>query len=273
MSNTEWSSNLTSLAKTLEETNRRFKLNIQEWRDYLVYLSLLPEIIFRKYQFIPGSLDEIRGSRNFDWNYATLAKWLDYLVPGDKPLDPDLFFTNRVELKPRADLSKAVLDLAVELYPRREELQVANSPTDIWFAWEVQLCNEALLRCGLITGKPVVISKDPWAKGIRDTVFFLENAATLEPNYKNSTKEPAFTSLLIIAAVTAKESQSFRYSDAYCKFQKKARAWSRAVRGGNSNYSFPCFENGQKLPSGRNARREARRVSSGFVTESLQKQS
>ena len=261
------------MLERLEAANKRAKSNTKEWDDYLLYLAILPEFICKAYQFIPGTPDEKKSLRSWEWHYSVLAQWMGYLA-GNKPLDPDLFFTpQKLKLKPRAEISKAVLDLAIELLPRRAELQeVFQRPVDMWFAWEVQSCEEVLLDSGLITGCPGSgsTSKDSFRKIMCEHADLLADAENYKPELSSdsdSESATAFELLISSSVAEARDNKHFLYSKAFTNYQRKVRAWGRAVRI-EGDFGDSLLQDGKFLPTGRNAQRSKNK---GFVTKSLPK--
>lgn len=258
----------------LRQIEERFKSGELDWTTYLFGLSRLPEVILWSYQFVPKTEDEYREAEKLRLNYITLAHWMDWLVPGDKALPPGLFFTDKVKFKPLAQLSKAFLDLAVELYPRSAELQESfPNPISILFSWEYQSLQNSILDSGLLGKKATYFTKSRWAEDMKALVDWLENVENWKPQPKISSRFQdkkmsleAGEGLLILAALEAKQDSNFRRCDAYRNFQSKLTSWKVAVRT-NPELTASRFSNGKLLPSGRNAERKARHTSKGFVTK------
>lgn len=258
----------------LKEIEERFKRSELNWTAYLFGLSRLPEIILWSYQFVPKTEDEHKEVKKLRLNYITLAHWMGWLIPGDKALPPELFFTDKVKFKPLAQLSKAFLDLAVELYPRSAELQESfPSPISILFAWEYQSLENSILDSGFLGGKATYFTKSRWAEDMRDIVYWLENVENwkLQPKISGHFQDrkmslEAGEGLLLLAALEARQDSSFRRCDAYRNFQSKLTSWKVAVRT-NPELTASRFSDGKLLPSGRNAERKPRHTSKGFVTK------
>lgn len=245
----------------LERTNRRFRNKSQTWQDYLLYLGILPRVIFTRYQIVPSTEDESDELVRLLSHYQTLAQWLDFLRPGDKPMDPDLFFTDKLKLKKRAELSTAILDLAIQLQPLREELQLPSlrTPTDIWFAVECDLCEEGILGSGVIVGQGIqASSKEDVLLHCREAEQFLKNVNVnkwpLEGQPLTGSEPLDLALLLTIAALEAKDNPAFRLSTAYQTISARIRKFGYLIRE-TENLNSSCFENGEKLPSGRKASR------------------
>ncbi|MBW4620428.1 MAG: hypothetical protein KME17_13885 [Cyanosarcina radialis HA8281-LM2] len=119
--------------------------------DYLLHLLMQPEIILGKNCFVPGTLEEKGAILNYIGCHVIYLQLLRWLLLESKPQDINLSEVENVYLA-SARLSKAVLDLANELYPRFKQLQVNQSALELWFIWECQRCEKAILDSGLITG-------------------------------------------------------------------------------------------------------------------------
>jgi hypothetical protein len=261
---------LVPLMTGLQAATNSFRNKCQTWQDYLFLLGILPRLIFRRYSIVPSTEDESIELKKLLSNYAALSQWLYYLSSGDKPIDPDLIFTDKFQVKPRASLSKAILDLAIELQPRREELQTSllRTPTDIWFSVECHLCDQALVQSGVITGQGTsASSKERMINNMRTVVLWLEDVEKWQPDKEVSSEVPlTLDMLLTFAALEAKENTGFRLSLAYQQICKKMCTFGNLVRS-DSQFQTSCFQDGSRLPSGRSSKRSI----SSFVTKKLPK--
>lgn len=225
-----------------------------ENEDYVYRLKMLPKNILDGYGFTPGTPDEKAHYKETLKLYATLSEWMDYFK-GTKALDSELFFTDKVILKPRADFSRSVLNLAVELLPRCPELQENYSkPEDVWLDWELQALDTHFWTSGFLGGKATIRpSKEQMAKVNRDRANNLENN-TLDWS-KASTQELRLNAgLFVLADYVAREDKDFRCSAVFRDYTKQHRAWGKAVRSPILEYR--TFEDGKLLPGGRNAKRK-----------------
>ena len=249
---------------------------VLSWSQHLVILKYLPELILRHYQFLPSTPDEKKKVCGLKFKHATLAQWLDYLVPGDKSLDPDLFFTNKIKFKARAEQSKAVLDLAVELLPRVGALQeYFATPADVWFAWEVDILNRAMLKSGLLTGVPALDVSKERVEGFNKELDKLTNelwklkklqeTSESNPLTKSSESSNGSAAELVLSwtALIAAEDTSFSSSVAFRNFRRKSTAWFRYFRR-DDDFQISLLENGKELPTGRNRPRTPKKVK-GFM--------
>jgi hypothetical protein len=234
-----------------------------QWTDYLALYRMLPDLALKRqgFEHCLTNLGQISGYEKFMTQYGTIADWLEYLNPGDKPIPSELMFSSKVKEKPRADLSMSVLNLAVELLPRCPEFQERHStPASVWFAWEVAALDGALMANGLATGQPAkaaLKSKDAAYKGLRDAANWLESADQLVVSSGQELTDMV-DALPIFAAICAKDDPTFRRSSAYKEFHSNLSKMGRAIR---QHGTATSFMNGAELPSGRSAPR----TSKGFA--------
>ncbi len=126
----------------------------RDWQDYILYLGILPKLVLTDrldLDFEPTNDAEATVWSMILLNYTVKAQWMDFLVPGNKPQIEELNSDFASPLKAVADLSKAVLNLCVELYTRVPELQEFDCPSEIWFVWECEKCFELIVSSGLIS--------------------------------------------------------------------------------------------------------------------------
>lgn len=259
----------TELAAILD----RFQKQIPTWQDYLSFLGMLPEFIKLKYNFEPVTKDQVEEYGRLLWLQTTQAEWLDYLVtksqassPEEVPIPSDLADPNKAVVEVRAKLSKAVLDLARYTFKHVEELKTARRPTpeSIWFSWEVQSFENIVLDSGLITGQAKEReSKETVGARYRMLAKVLETAnpiASPLPSLETKKLIGDLEALICFAYKKAVTDIDFRNNSAYTAFPRALRAWSRECRK-DSSWILAQFENGERLPTGRNAKREPNRVS------------
>lgn len=239
---------------------RRFKQNTQQWDDYLVALAVLPISVCSKYQFRPGENDEFTELNKLRLNYINKAQLIDYLVPANKPFNYNLFFDSNKGQNSDVNLSKAFFGLVKQIFPRVPELQVYGREEDVWLAWEFKSLEYAMLTSGILTGKPKPFNKKAFQKTFRELANFLETADSWKPEFnaiEDKCEFDAGEAVYAFAALEAQKDPSFYDCNAYKQFIKKLRAWGRI--------SSPCFkverfEKARRMPTGRNAPREPRRV-------------
>lgn len=254
------SANDTRFLEVLKEVGRRFEQNTQQWDDYLVSLAVLPICVCWKYQFRPGENDEFTELNKLRQNYINKARLIDYLVPANKPFNYNLFLDSKEGQNPDANLSKAFLGLVKELFPKVPDLQVYGREEDVWIAWEFQHLEYSMLTSGILTGKPKPFNKKVSQQTIRELASFLENADSWKPDFntiENEGELDAGEAVYTFAALEAQKNPSFYDCNAYKQFIKKLRAWGRIT---SPSYTVERFENGKRVPTGRNASREPRRV-------------
>ncbi|MBD2066220.1 hypothetical protein H6F93_01530 [Leptolyngbya sp. FACHB-671] len=267
----------TELPKILE----RFQNQSPTWQDYLFFLSMLPEFIRFKWSFEPGTEDEMDEFGKLLCLQTAQAEWLDYLVAQSQaadseqiPIPPKPIYSAEAKVEVRAELSKAVLDLAHFTFERVALLKTANRPTpeSVWFAWEVQNFENMLWHSGLITGqasnRESKVTVDTNCRAIAK-ILETANPRTLPLSTTNANHADDLLgdleALLCFAYAEAADDVYFRNSRAYVGFQRALRAWGRECRT-NSLWILPQFENGKRLPTGRKAKRRPNRVGSDFVT-------
>ncbi|MBD1862328.1 MULTISPECIES: hypothetical protein [Trichocoleus] len=258
----------------------RFQNQIPTWQDYLFFLGMLPEFTRLKWSFEPGTEDEVDEFGRLFWLQSALAEWVDYLVTKSQspdsegvPVPSDLRNSEKVVVKVRAELSKAVLDLARFTFDRVSHLKTANRPTpeSVWFAWEVQSFEDMVLHSGLITGQATKReSKETVNARCQEIAKILEAAnprtlllSTAKVDYADELLGD-LEALLCFAYAEAVSDIYFRNSREYIGFQRALRAWSRECRS-HSFWILPQFENGKRLPTGRKAKRDPKQVNSQNV--------
>lgn len=268
----------TELSAILE----RFERQIPTWQDYLCFLAVLPDFFLRlQWNFKPGTEDEIDEYGRLLWLHDAKAEWLDYLETKSQSsnsegisVPPDLANSEKAVVEVRAKLSKAVLDLARTTFERVPDiLRTPNRPTpeSIWFAWEVQNFENMVWHSGLITGQATKReSKEFVDARCRELAKVLEraNPKTLPANIDADYADELLTdleALLCAAYAEAVDDICFRNSRSYIGFQRALRAWSRECRN-HSFWILSQFENGRRLPGGRNAKRDPNRVGPNNVT-------
>jgi hypothetical protein len=233
------------------------------WNDYLMYLRVLPGMLMAQ-KLNPVHLDQIYGYVEWSWEYIVLFEWLRWMVPGDQSMPTDLFDTDKIMHKPRAEFSKSILDLCIELYPRSAVLQDEfSTPVEAWFVYEASILSEAIEASGILGSTPNPVSRH-WSKddsylACREVASWMESADRLHPLPTPTETVPFNQALLSIAAATAATDDGFRLSKAYRGFHNQLRVYGRLIRktpGGR----FPVFSNGSLLPSGRNRHRKHRKI-------------
>ena len=259
----------------MQEMLDRFQTQTQTWQDYLFFLSMLPEFVRLKWGFEPGTADEIEECGRLLWLQSTQAAWLDHLVtkeqapePKQVPVPMNLAETEAAVVEVRAQLSKAVLDLARATFQQVPFLKTTNRPTpeSLWFAWEVQNFENMVWHSGLVTGQATNWeSKETVDARCRTIAKILEEANPRKSFPSTMQTENAdellgnLEALLCSAYTEAVNDPYFKHSRAYVGFQKALRAWSRECRT-KAFWILPQFENGKRLPTGRNTKREPREV-------------
>lgn len=228
----------------------------EDIREYIELLKQLPCKILENYSFLPQLRDEKKFIGHLAKNYAVLANWMKYLLLYTySSLDLELYFSQKIALKPRAELSKSILDIAIELLPRCQELQENfRNPADIWLHWELQILDNYFFSSGLLTGKPIKQpSKENMARVARAVASFLEGESRewTSPTVQNFRLNVA---IILLAERTSRDDYTFRISRAYREYIKKTRSYAKAIRSGDT--AFLLIEDGKILPSGRNAKRK-----------------
>ncbi|MBD1825685.1 hypothetical protein H6F51_24770 [Cyanobacteria bacterium FACHB-DQ100] len=256
-------------ADSFEQVVERWRNKTAVWDDYLVLIRFLPEMLLYRYGFEQCLChpDQIAAySGHMKW-YRSLSEWLSYLVPGDKKIPAELLFSDEIRVKPRAELSKAVLNLAIQLLPRSAELQQDfSTPADLWFIWESSILDADIFMSGLATGNAsegIQLSNTDSYKVMQQTAQWLESADSLQPSKDHRVSLPLSEALIGISALTASKDETFRLSKEYQAFQRELKRWGRTIRN-TSGYNQMAFRNGQLLPSGKKAPRTAKRVGKGF---------
>lgn len=243
-----------------------------EWSEHLVLFEDLPGLILNCYKFLPSTTDEKKKVRELKFKYATIAQWLDFLIPGDNPLNIDLFSLEKIKFKTYAEESKAVLNLAVELFPRVEALrEYFATPSHVWFAWEVDILNRSMLKSGLLTGEPARDVSKEKLEGFKEKMNeliqelgklkllrFASDSGHISDSSKFS-KGSAVELIICWTGIVAAEDSSFRNSSAYSDFCRKSTTHLRNLRR-NKDFQISLLENGKELPEGRNRPREAKKV-------------
>ena len=244
--------------------------NRWHWRNILVVIKYLPELILERYQFVASSPDEKDYVKEKKWAYTTLSEWLDILVPGDNPPNPDLLFTSKVQLKLKAEASRATLNLLIEMFQRRGDIfkKYHGTPALFLLALEADILERSMLASGFLTGSPTLFNKQD-CEGFNKNLDLLISLIEKTPN----THVPAGTAncralefVIGWTAITAAEDTKFRYSKVFREFQA---ASSKELRDVRRTGELGFLENGKFLPTGRNRPRCARKKV-GFVKESLQ---
>ncbi|MBN8563450.1 MAG: hypothetical protein J0L70_23210 [Leptolyngbya sp. UWPOB_LEPTO1] len=256
-------------ADSFGQSVARWRNKTAEWDDYLVLIRFLPEILLYRYGFeqCVCHTDQIAVyDGTMKW-YRSLSEWLRYLNPGDKEIPAELLFSDEVRVKPRAELSKVVLDLAVQLLPRSAELQQDfKTPADLWFAWEASILDADFFVSGLATGnasEEIRHSNTDSYKVMQHTARWLESANSIRASKDHHVSLPLSEALLGISALTASKDETFRFSKAYQAFQRELKRWGRTIRN-TPGFNQTVFRNGQLLPSGKKAPRKAKKVGKGF---------
>jgi hypothetical protein len=237
------------LEKAYLRADKRCREGIAEWKDYLLLLRLLPHIIIAiRYQFLPATKDEEDFIIRVKTTYSTLSDWIGYLVTGDEPPNFELFFTDSIKSKPRAELSIAVLNLAIELFPRCEELQERfTSPADCWFGFEVQAFDAAILESGLVTGIGLISgSKEAFNDNFLDLSEWFSGKRELKAMERSS----AVGCLVSNARAMGIKDSTFRKSKAFIDFEEEL--YKQMLRYDKGNQAT-AFENGVPLPKGQHA--------------------
>jgi hypothetical protein len=237
------------------------------WEYYLSDFRDLPDRICSKYSFLPGTKDEKAVYKDIVWMYKGLYEWLYDLIPGNKPVNPDLIFSNKVVLKLRAELSKSVFELATELRLRDSSFQEQfNSPAEVWYTWEYQALDRFFLNSGLLTGTPGIrATKEDLARVNREVAHNLENQVM---DWSNPLVENLRigAALYMSADYIARHDKTFRWSEAFRNYIKMQKKWAKAVRSPDWNPMY--LENGNLIPNGRKAPRKRKGfVCNDFFTE------
>jgi hypothetical protein len=259
------------------------KVSQMQWADYLDFFSNLPEMVLGAVS-PAATVDNSKVIKDLKHHYKTIAEWLRWLRPGDKPHTPELFFTEKINVKPYAELSIKALDLIIELYPRSEWLQnYFVTPVDCWFRCEMQSCRFALEDSGLITGIPNPKGKVAWYDDVQKVVgenasfekwplhFGKASSATVPLTWESNKEFPLSAIIFLLAAEKAKTDLKFRNGNCFMAYKRAMRAWSSHVRR-NKELTRTYLQDGELLPTGKHKKLPKQGGSGkGFVTKSLQK--
>jgi len=143
---------------------------IEKWQERLVFIEHIPDLTFNTYQFLASTSDEKKWMGEQKSEYKILSEWLDYLIPGDKPLNPDLIFTEKIKVRLRAMEVKITLNLIVELFERKgdEFTKHFETPADCLYSFELKEFELVCIKKGLLTGSPQYCGKKDLEGGDKD---------------------------------------------------------------------------------------------------------
>jgi hypothetical protein len=245
--------------------------NRWHWHNVLVRIKYLPELILERYQFVPNTQDEKQYIKEKKWSYATLYEWLDILVPGDKPPNSDLLFTNKVQLKLKAESSRDTLNLLIEMFQRKGDVfsKYHDTPAQFLFAWEADILERAMQASGLISGSPTFFNKqdcEGFNKNLDHLISLIEKPKSTNvsaKNFESGAVEFVFGQVAVIAA----EDTHFRNGKVFRDFRTSL---SKELRDARRNGELSFLEDGSYLPTGRSRPRSAQKKV-GFVKIPLQK--
>lgn len=234
--------------------------NRLHWSNILVLLKYLPELILERYQFVSSTLDEKEYINEKKWEYKTLSEWLDAIVPGDKPLNPDLLFTNKVQLKLKAEESRATLNLLIEMFQRRGDIfkKYHDTPAKFFLALKADILERAIQASGLLTGSPLLFNKQE-CEGFNSNLDSLISLIEKIPDTHVPVESASCRPLEFVigwAAITAADDTKFRYSKVFREFQATS---SKELRDTRRTGKLGFLENGYFLPTGRNRPRRTRK--------------
>ncbi|MFG6097381.1 hypothetical protein SPB21_19100 [Leptothoe sp. ISB3NOV94-8A] len=267
--------------KVLTDSISKIESGTSTFWDHLNVLSLTPTLILQHYMWEPTTDDERYYVKLLNNQYSALALWMAYLVFRHQPIPPELNHPDVLKLKPHADYSKSILDIAAELFPRfPEELcasGAATKPTDVWLTAEIQRCRAKIWISGLLRGKPTIsLSKDDTYETFEYLFQFLGGESQRRKsmsikdgfypsrfiNYKQEQEErvPALDLIGRLTKKLAEQNPDFRNrSVAYRNFKNEVRKIGIRIRH-DSSYVSMEFEDGRLLPFGRKAPRVARKI-------------
>lgn len=159
----------------------RFIANRPTWGDHLYTLSTLPIIIAGYHKWEPVTLDEKKAYEDYLWFYNRKAAWLYFLCGGDNRFNKALNTQRGQSVKPFAQLSKAWLDLCIDVVdyanflaatsePFGENIRACGMienleslknlvPAELWSNQQFQECHAMFLESGLLDGDYVPTNK------------------------------------------------------------------------------------------------------------------
>jgi|GEM_PF-4272336 len=270
-----------------ERAYDRWDAEVNSWDDYILFLKILPRLLLSE---IGIGFEPTTDSEAVVWsmiliNYSYHAEWMNFLSPGDKPKPEGLNSELGNIFKSSAELSKAMLDLCIELYDRIPELQQFGSPAEIWFMWECLNCKRAIKQSRLIQGfykqspaKDTYLSE---ASALANWMERISEFSTVEEVFPKGIPQQGNIETFIMTvaaelAITAWMPKDRGFRKAFTALQKQIRKHSRFVRAteGVGGYEL---QNDQIVETGRSGKRKPKIVgqefipSVGYIKKSLHK--
>ena len=222
-----------------------------------VYISNKNTIVLNHYHFQVTTSDEKAWVEEKKKEYKTLAEWLDYLVPGDKPINPNLIFTEKIKLRSKAMQAKVLLNLIIELFERRGDTfaEYFDTPADCLFGCLLKFFELASIKVGLLTNSPQLCGKKA-LEGFNHDIdrlistlsFKSQEALTLQEKTQYSNGN-ILEFVIAHACTIAAEDTHFRNGENFTNFRKttsKMLTERRRLKGG-----FMFLKDGKRLPDGK----------------------